>query len=70
MYTSRVTVDTQGRGSNVPVRLFAMLFIICRCARAGAGMFFPPNQCISVFRLARAEAIPLQHLCHWKANDL
>jgi hypothetical protein len=70
MYASRVTLDTHGRGNNVPVRMFAVLFIICRCARAGAGMFFTPDQCISVFRFARAEAISLQRLCHSKANDL
>jgi hypothetical protein len=52
MYASRVMVDTHGRGNNVPVRLFVVLFIICRCARAGAGMFFTPDQCISVFGLA------------------
>jgi len=58
MYASPVMVDTQSSGSTVPVPLFAVLSIICRCARAGAGMLFTPDHGISVFGLARAEAIP------------
>ena len=57
MYASPVMVDTQSSGNTVPVPLFAVLFIICRCARAGASMLFTPDHCVSVFGLARAEAI-------------
>jgi len=51
-------VDTQSRVSAVPAPLFALLSITCRCARAGAGTLFTPDHCISVFGLARAQAIP------------
>jgi len=57
MYASPVMVDNQSSGSTLPVPLFAVLSIICRCARTGAGMLFTPDHCIFVFGLARAEAI-------------
>jgi len=58
MYASPLMGDTQSRGNTVPVPSFANLFIICRCARAGAGMLFTADHYISMFGLSRAEAIP------------
>jgi hypothetical protein len=70
MYASPVTVHTQSSGNTLPVRLFAVLFIICRRARAGTGMLFTPDHCISVFRLTRAQAVPPWRLCYPKTTGL
>ncbi len=68
MYASPVMVYPESSGSTA--RLLAVLSIICRRARAGAGIVFTPDHCISVFGLARAEALPLQRLCHSKVDGL
>jgi hypothetical protein len=70
MYASPAIVGTQSSSNNLPVVLYAVLSIINRRARTGAGMPFKLDYRISVFGLTGAEAIPPYRLCHSKTNGL